>query len=258
MIRFRFRMEIDGEANILPMNYSYLFASWIYNELTYREAELSVWLKEHHYFSDYRRFKCFTFSRFFPEQFQIEGDRMKILSKNGNWYLSLTISESFAVMLQKTFIEKRFCIGDKTSRVNFIIRSIEILGQETFVEESAIFKTLSPICVAHNFPGRKSISYLSPDEKIYENIFYQNLIRKYNSVHKTYLPGTDTYKFQLLGRPKPMLWLIHTERDYPVKVKGYEFTFSFQANQKLLEFGYYSGFGCKNNFGFGCVQRLKI
>jgi CRISPR-associated endoribonuclease Cas6 len=156
------------------------------------------------------------------------------------------------------FQNQDFTLGDIQSRVPFKVQMIERLPDPVFNTEMT-FTTLSPLVVGKSRynEGGKGTAYLSPEDKDYERLFFQNLSRKVavNNPGMEITPDQIAEcKFQLIGKPKSKMVAIKNNKQEATKIKGYLFQFSVKAPPEWIRVGYFSGFGEKNGVGMGCVM----
>ena len=83
----RFKLIIEKferkDNDLLPINYQYELASWIYKTIHYGNAEFADWLHKHGYMNDKKQFKLFTFSNLLINKIKLIKDRLQIKSNQG-------------------------------------------------------------------------------------------------------------------------------------------------------------------------------
>ncbi|MFW5982947.1 MAG: CRISPR-associated endoribonuclease Cas6 [bacterium] len=257
-MRFKLTLKTYGKENILPINYQYEVASWIYKVLDQGDSEFARWLHKNGYQSGKQYFKFFTFSHLnIPGKIRkVEGDRIYL--KPGEVYLTISFlpekaSESFIIGL---FKNTSATFSDGKSWANFQVSQVEKLPAPQF-RETMKFTTVSPLVISQpeEKNGKLNHKYLSPEDEGFEKLFRQNLVRKFNAREgaATMETGTD-FNFRLLSKPRKKGITIKSNTKHPIKVIGYLFDFELTAPKTLTETGYYGGFGDMNSQGFGCGE----
>lgn len=263
-MKFKLSLELYGQSRVLPINYQYEFSSWIYKTIHFGNPQFAEWLHTHGYMDGKKQFKGFTFSQLKPEKYEIKGDRIELQSGRALLYVSFYAEEAVEPFILGLFRNQEFTIGDKKSKVQFRVASIEKLPEPKW-QSSMTFRLASPAIISKKETEMsKNATYLSPDEQGYAELFIKNLLTKYLAVmtqknrssQLITLESTPATKFTLIGKPKPKLVKIKVGTPEETLMKGYLFDFTITAPVELIKLGYYAGFGEKNSLGFGCVETL--
>jgi len=262
------RLKISLKAsntrlNILPINYQYELSAWIYHTIHFANPEFSEWLHEKGYSTGAQRFKFFTFSNLeIPHGgYKVEGDRLRLLAETCSLQISFLIENAALPFITGIFQNQRFTLGDNISLVQFDVQQIERLPDLVFNNEMT-FTTLSPIVIGKSrlSEGGTGTAYLSPEDKDYERLFFQNLRRKVAINNASAILSNSELaecRFELIGsaRKKGIVIKAHTSKE--TKVIGYSYKFKISAPSAWIKVGYYAGFGEKNSEGMGCVGISK-
>ncbi len=259
-MRIRLILSVAGRNHIIPVNYQYEFSAWIYKTLHYGDPVFAAWLHDQGYTEGKRRYKLFSFSNVETDRYKVAGGRYRILSDEIRLILTFHIDEAVQHFITGLFRHGNVTIGDKKSRVDFEIRTVEALEQPDFTGTMR-FRALSPVCVSRPLEngGRLIAQYLAPDHPEYERRFFENLVMRYNSrpqLSKSFklLEGFDGWHLSPLNKPKSRLIKIKADTPQETRIRGYLYDFECTAPAELLQFGYEAGFGEKNSLGFGCVE----
>ena len=253
----RFQLVLDvGKRSVLPIDYQYSVASWVYSVLDKGNSEFSKWLHDHGYGEGVRKFKLFCFSRFFFPKFEVMGDRLKILSDFVSLQISFAMDKSVEPFVYGLFEKNHFQIADSQSTTDFSIRSIECLPSIVF-QSTERFKLLSPLCLSVLNESRNTATYLSPDDPNYGTYLKSNLLNKYQSVHTDFDSTNIPFSFRILSPFKSSLNSIKKGNAQETRIRGYLFDFEISTLPELIQFSYQTGFGEKNSMGFGFVERKK-
>lgn len=246
---------------VLPINYQYLIASWIYRTLGNANAEFAQQLHEHGYDFGGKKYKLFTFSPLVPKWFDVSKRNATFTLTKSPTVLELSfhVDEAVQHFVVGLFKDQKFELSSGRFRADFEVSNIEMLPAPVF-ENTMRFRTLTPVCVSQNMEDRKHAHYASPEEDGYAELFLQNLLRKQKALLPQ-LAGEESgrldmdfpYSFNLLSKPKSKLLTIKG-----ISVRGFLFDFELTATKELMEIGFFGGFGEKNSSGgMGMVNVLK-
>lgn len=260
-MRFKINLEVQKNNDcLLPINYQYELSAWIYNILNYGDPEFANWLHHKGYTNDKKQFKLFTFSGININDFKVHNDRLKIFSPRVSFYISFYPVESISPFINGLFKKQEFTIGDKISKVDFKVISIDKQPDPEFKDKMA-FRCISPLVISYadGQMRSKKADYLHPEEENFQRIFLHNLMNKYRSFYN--MPYDDKLindnSLQILSNPKSRLITIKANTSQESKIRGFVFDFAVKATTELIKIGYYGGFGEKNSLGFGCVKVIK-
>jgi CRISPR-associated endoribonuclease Cas6 len=163
---------------------------------------------------------------------------------------------AIAPLVSETFQDTTFLLGDRISQVFFQLENIDQLPEPEFTDKMT-FRTLSPLHLTQKIPGRKNELYLSPGEAEYQEIFYENLQRKFSLLNGYNHPlNPPAGKFKLRSPVTRKGITIQSDTAGQTKLIGYQLRFRLQADPGLIRAGYYLVFGERNHLGFGCCENL--
>ncbi len=249
-MRIKFHLKPIGQSKILPMNYQYEVASWLYKIIDSINPGYGDFLHNEGY-SDgkSRSYKFFTFSNFHIPQKKVERDRLHILGDHLFFQVGFVMDEASTSLILGVMENARFTIRDHISGVDFMIDRIERMYEPEFTDRMK-FRTISPICVSRS--TQKQAEYLAPDHPDYGELLIHNLIQKYRFFEPNFPEKVYSY-FSVTNEPHSKLITIKAGTTHPIQVRGYLFDFIIKAPPELIRMGYSAGFGEKNSLGFGCV-----
>jgi len=262
----RFKLIIEKferkDNDLLPINYQYELASWIYKTIHYGNAEFADWLHKHGYMNDKKQFKLFTFSNLLINEIKLIKDRLQIKSNQAELIVSFYMDEAIEPFIIGIFQQQEFSLGDRISKVQFRVKSIEKMQEPEFREEMT-FRTLSPVVISKlDETINSNAIYLSPEDENYSSFFIKNLLSKYVAILKSKPQQgnllnfvNNDLRFELINKPKSKLIKIKTDTPQQTQVKGFLFDFKLSAPVELMKLGYFAGFGEKNSLGFGCGEK---
>jgi CRISPR-associated endoribonuclease Cas6 len=263
-MKFKLTLEPASLSRILPINYQYEFSSWIYKTIHFGDPKFANWLHNQGYMDGKKQFRLFTFSRLIPEKYEIRGDRIELQGNHAIIHISFYAEEAKEPFIIGLFQNQEFAIGDKISKVQFHVKSIEKLPEPEWLE-TMVFRAETPMVISvKETETSKSAKYLSPEDNGYDNYFLKNLITKHLALMKQQnklnqqitFGNTPGIKFTLLNKPKSKVIKIKAGTSEETSIKGYLFDFSITAPIEIIKLGYYAGFGEKNSLGFGCCEMI--
>jgi len=256
----RIKLTLEHQPNsTIPINYAYPISAMIYKMLQKANPAFSQWLHEHGWGKDNKRFKLFTFSRLSPTFFRIKGDRIILIDSPTELTISFMVDETMGHFVEGLFKEQEFSLGDRKSRAEFRVSSVDILPKIDFSERMK-FKLTSPIVISHQTEKDRYPQYLHPinDGGIFSNQFFSNLLNQYIAYHGTLDNDTDLQldksHLKILTKPSSKLITIKQGTPQESKIRGYQFGFEVIGAPELIKIGYYAGFGEKGSTGFGFAE----
>lgn len=262
----RFKITFScSPMQLLPLNYQYELASWVYKTINHSDSGFSSWLHTQGYNTGGKKFKLFTFSNLTLPQFKLQNDRLLLLGNSLSVNLSFAVGTTAEHFIKGLFQNQRLVLGDKKSQVQMEVQGIEAITLPLFQNDEVIhFRTTSPLCVSSSrMHGERLMPlYHSPTDAGYADQLLQNLLNKYVAAYPhqdqpLQLTGASDFQFKLLTEPKSRLVTIKAGTPQETKVRGYLFDFELTGPDALLRLGYSAGFGEKNSLGFGCVEVIK-
>lgn len=248
------------ESNpVIPINYQYELSSWILGLLKNVEPRFSEFLQYKKVTTQRKNFKLFTFSNLYVPQREIFADRLQVLSPEISFILSFYLDNIADQFIKDLFLYRLFTLGDKLSRGDFRVEAIESLSLPT-IKETVSLKTLSPLLISKT-NNKGNVDFLAPNHPLYEEFFLHNLLTKYIQVlTETKVPlGSFLNEemalypnFHRKIRSRLITIKAHTIRE--AKIRGFLFEFDLVAPKDVIELGLLTGFGEKNNLGFGACE----
>lgn len=254
-MRFLLHLSIDKQAfgNVLPFSYQYELSAFIYHTIAKGDTQYADWLHENGFTLESGRvFRLFCFSHLKVDKIRKTKDnRLCLLSETAQLQIVFLPEQSTEEFVKGIFSDRLFTLGDKQSKVQFSVQSVEILP-ENIKGNEIIGKTLSPIVLSRK-TDKNELIYLSPDIDSAGDMILRNLLGKYEAFHGYPFVGDTTLEWEVLSEPKAKLILFKAGTPNQSKVKGYECTFRLKADKELLKIALNGGLGEKNSMGFGCV-----
>lgn len=261
-MRFKLILEVNRKAfgNLLPLNYQYEQSAAIYKILASASEEYAKWLHDNGYMLGRgKRFKLFTFSPFKIEKRKVlfNEERIAILCDMIEWQISFFPEQSTEKFIQGIFVNQVFEIGDKSSTVQFHVRSVEVLPSPLYKDEMK-FATMSPMCLRCNYEDGK-IEYLSPIDIRAKNAIRAGLLSRYEAFYGNPFDEENfNFDFILLDEPKSKLIKIKANTQEETKVRGFMCQFKMEAPIAMMKMMYEGGIGEECAVGFGCLREKCV
>lgn len=259
-MRFKIRLQKEGGRGYLPINYQYELSSAIYRTIDRADSEFSQFLHDQGYLAFGKKFRLFTFSRIQFQGYKIikESGRIEHFGERAEFDISFLVDRAAEEFIKGLFMDQVFVLGDRISKVSYVISSIEAVSPPLF-QETMHYRCLSPVFVKRKRADGGE-DYLYPVDKDYGLLLLQNLISKSEAFGKRLIgQGSDEqlvfpdFEFKVAGKVYKNGVRIKQLTEQETMLIGYMYEFEFRAPVELQEIGYYAGFGHLGSQGFGCV-----
>ncbi len=183
-MRIKLFIKQQKPGQIIPINYQYALSSFIYNTIASADSNYSKWLHDVGFLKNNKPFKFFNFSPLIIPKFELNTDRLKILSDNIEMYISTISNKSIESFIIGIFKNQELKIYDSKSEASFIIKYAEQVPYPDFAEYEE-FKCLSPMVISKSieYNGKISEKYLSPTEADFLQILKKNEMTYWSTVN---------------------------------------------------------------------------
>ncbi|MGC9151984.1 MAG: CRISPR-associated endoribonuclease Cas6 [Microbacter sp.] len=254
-MRFKLQLTIEKEAygNALPFSYQYELSSFIYHAMGKGNAFYAEWLHENGFQLAGKQFRLFVFSALQTKTVvDKEHNRLLLTDDNAMLEIGFLPEQSTEEFVKGVFAEQRFTLGDKKSKVQFSIKSIELIPTPPW---NGVLRgeTLSPICLSQKNDEGK-IHFFSAGAPEAGEAIMNNLINKYTAFYGRPFQGNKDYEWKIISEPRAKLITIKADTPQETKIKASLCQFTLKADNELLRIGYEAGLGEKNSMGFGMVK----
>lgn len=255
---FKINLSLNPKhKNIIPASYQYELSSAIYRIMAASDAEYATWLHDNGFqYDSQKRFKFFCFSNLQELEYKMEEDRLHILNNRVFFYISFLPERSTMAFVEGAFTNKEFLLGDKKSRAQFYIDTIELVPAPKNITEGE-FKMLSPLSLSYRGKNNQP-EYISPEHSDAGKMIVANLIEKYRFFYEKEYTGSMDFEFRLLAPPKRKGIIIKAGTPGQTKVIGYLCRFYLKCDKELMNIMIATGIGERNSVGFGFVQYYSI
>ncbi len=201
----------------------------------------------------------FTFSELIFSQSKIVADKLLISNPDFHFYLSFMPVKGIEALVPTIFQNRTFAIGNKKIKVECYVTDIQVETEPKFTEKMA-FKAISPLVVCYRDHTANIYSeYMFPKGERYIELFLNEIAIKYAYFER--INNLPRSRFEISVRTIEMLTkttaksiVFKAGTPEQIDVKSYFFDFIIQAPAEMQRVAYYSGFGEKNAFGFGCCD----
>ncbi len=257
-MRFKLILSVHAEkyGNVLPISYQYELSAAIYHRVRDHMDDYTQWLSSNGFTpTDDLRHRLFSYSNLYIPRIRVEGDRLAILVKKVQMWVSFLPVRGTQEFVQQLFSGMNLVLGDKRSRVALEVEQIVESPAPNFEREMS-YLALSPIVFMEPRSNR-SIEYIGPDNPGYLDRFKQNLLNKYEQVFGVPYEGELNFSWELLSEPKRKGIFVMRFTPDETKVIGYMYKFKLIADPIFHQIIYETGVGDRGNWGFGCIEILR-
>jgi CRISPR-associated endoribonuclease Cas6 len=253
-MRFRITLSrADHNRNTIPINYQYFLSAWIYNIINLSDKDYGQFLHSTGYTSGNKKFKYFNFSPLKIQKFNIlrQDALLEIWDNTLSFELSFYIEQSAEHFIIGLFQNQKVFIGDRLHGMNFTVQQIEKLPDAN-ISQTQSYRALSPIVISYRTRDSKYAQYLSPEISEYSNLFINNIIEKYFTLHNE--QNKPDIQMRITSKPYSKLITIKPNTPFETKIRGYVYNFELTAPDYIHQLLYHVGAGEKNSMGFGWVE----
>ncbi len=257
-MRFKLILTVKSDrfGNVLPVSYQYELSSCIHRMLTENKELYEQWLRINGFLPELSvKYRLLSISNFYIPKIKVETDRLFILSKRIQLWISCLPERSTEEFINTLFAGKNLLIGDRHTQVDLQVDDIIKTDVETY-GETLNYLSLSPIVFVQVRPN-KSIEYVSPSTPGYEEILLNHILEKYRHFFGKDFSGDMNFSFELLSEPKRKGIFIKRFTKEESKIIGYMYKFRLTLHPVLHRLIHNTGLGDKVNLGFGCIEILE-
>lgn len=240
----RFSVELALENEVIPKDKNRIILSLLkhsyksYNKKYYNSL----------YENEVNKMKSFTFSIYMSNcKFTLD----EIVIPDKKMLLNFSTSDmEDGINFYNSFLNERgkvFPVKNNKIRIN----RINMITEKVIMEEQAIFKTMSPICVREHKGDNKttwyhSLNELNGQEILMDNLRYQLL----NGFSEDRIFDINDLEFEILKNKEVKV------KNYGIEVLGNICIIKIKAKPYILEYLYKSGVGSMRSGGFGMVDLI--
>ena len=257
-MRFKLVLAVKSESfgNVLPVSYQYELSAAVYRRIRENFDTYLRWLSSNGFAPvDDCRNRLFSFSNLYIPRIRVENDRLHILVKKVQMWISFLPVRGTREFVEDLFSGITFVLGDRRSRVELEVEEIVDCPAPEFGIESE-YLALSPI-VFMVARSNRSMEYIGPDHPSYADCFYHSILSKYERIFGHPFEGNTDFSWTLLSEPKRKgIFMMRFTPDES-KVIGYMYKFRVSMDPLLHQIMYETGIGEKVNLGFGCIEILR-
>lgn len=256
-MRYKITLEVISEVYgaVLPICYQHELSSAVKRLLTANMNDYSKWLTSNGFTpEDCEHCSVYSISNLYIPKIYVQADRLQIRVPRVQFWLSVFPEYGTTDFIKSAFLNNSIVLGDKISRVLFKFSSVDVVSPVDYVE-SMSYQTLSPVVVRGVRPN-KSIEYLFPQNPYFAEFIVQELIHKWEFLHRRTYEGTRQFQFQLLFPERRKAVSVDNGTIAAHKVIGYMMKFRLIMDPMLQEVAYVCGIGDDVHQGFGYIELI--
>ncbi len=257
-MRFTINLQPIGNKPVMPINYQYLFSSWVYKTISKADADFAEQLHNKGYSDGLRNFKLFSFSRLMVRKPKPQPQgRLTFAPAVFPVELSFYLDEIFRPFIMGLFSGAEGQVVDKYGGIDFSVQEIQRMPEPEW-KPTMCFETLSPVHV--NLRRDKNfIRHLSPFDADFKLAVFDNLVHKYNAAHpdSDITFELDDFRFELASNANKRRIIIKEHLPEATSLIGYDFKCRITAPAELMRIAYHAGLGKSNAMGLGLLREMK-
>lgn len=257
-MRLKITLEIVPQAlgTVLPISYQCQLSQTVDQLLKADMQSFASWLSDNGFTpEDNTRYQLYSISNLYVPRIYVQGDRLQINVPRVQFWLSFYPESGTRELVTNALIGKSMDIGDQISRVRFLITAVDLVSPVKYSQVME-YQTLSPVVVQGVRPNR-SMEYLFPQNPCFSEFFVQDLIERWEHIHRMPYTGSRSYKFQSLRADKRKAVSCWNGTPQQRKIIGYMLKFRLTIDPKLQEIAYVCGLGDCIHLGFGYLELLQ-
>ena len=257
-MRFKVSLEVRTETNgnVLPVSYQYELAATFHNLLTENKEAYNQWLADNNLLPiDNQRQKVYALSNLYIPRVFVEGDRMYVNVPRIQFWVSFLPEVGTRKFLKKCLRDKSLLFGDTQSKMEFKVCGVHDISPVEFTD-TMDYQSLAPVVVKALRPNH-SLDYLSPDNPYFSQFMIDEMIERWESLHRCRYEGDRSFRFTLLMPPRRKAVTLFSDTNHRIKEVGYMIKFRLEMDPVLQEFAYICGLGDDIAHGFGYIELLK-
>ncbi|MFT3902425.1 MAG: CRISPR-associated endoribonuclease Cas6 [Niabella sp.] len=260
-MRFHVTLQLENSDTKLPVNYQYPLSAAIYRIIAKGDAQYASFLHETGYG---KGFKFFTFCQI-RCPFEMEDDRMRLLSKELRFQIAFHLPEAMESFVKGLFQSERIDIADKKSKVSFSVKSVESMPNplQQYRENEIVSIHLTPLSpiVAGLQNEKGHYDFLAPDDKRFAESLIYNWRSKIATCYDAATAATALLMVEVVAMKKPFksrLITIKAGTPEETRIRGWmNFELKVTAERRFVDLLLNAGTGVYNSQGMGCVEVSK-
>lgn len=257
-MRFKFVLTLRPalHGNVIPISYQYELSACVNHLLTSDSEAFAAWLGANGLTpQDNLQRRVYAVSNLYVPRICVNGDRLQINVPRVQFWMSFMPTVDTEQYVRRCFADRQVVLGDRVSRVAFDVTDISVVSSVDYSEVME-YTTMSPIVVVGMRPNHR-LEYLKPDNPVFAQFMYDELVERYEILHKRPYTGSTDFKMELLAPPKRKSVSIRRFTPQELSVVGYMMRLRLTMSPELQQLAYETGLGDKTNIGFGYIELLN-
>lgn len=255
-MRFKIVLDVNHgvSGSTLPISYQLELSAAVNRLLTSDYLEYNNWLKLNNIDAELPlKMKVYSLSNLYIPNIVVTGNRLTIRAKKVQFWISFLPEVGTEEYLRNSLMSQIFSIGDKISRVQFIVSDIQPVSPVTEFSEQMDYISMSPVTVmAYDQDNR--IEYLSPDDEDFLPFLVDGALERYELYYGKSWDGEINPSIEFLDMPRRKMISINSMTPKQYRVVCYMLRFRLKLPVELQRFVYTAGIGDKINYGFGYLE----
>lgn len=255
-MRFKIVLDVNHgvSGSTLPISYQLELSAAVNRLLTSDQVCYSNWLNLNGIDPELPfQMKLYSLSNLYIPNIVVTGNRLTIRAKRVQFWISFLPNEGTEDYLRSSLMSQVFSIGDRISRVQFVVSDIQSVSPVTEFNETMDYISMSPVTVmAYDQDNR--IEYLSPDDRDFLPFIVDGILERYELYYGRPWMGDLNPSIEYLDIPRRKMIAINAMTPKQYRVVCYMLRFRLTLPPELQRFVYVSGIGDKINYGFGYLE----
>ena len=255
-MRFKLSLNRTTKQRMLPMDYQYFISTWIYKVLNQADKEFAHFMHEEGYGreGESKLYKLFCFSRlnFGKPRLWKEKKLFEIPAYEISLHISFDVPEAATTFIKGLFMSQEFYLGDKFNGIDFKVSKVEALVEPDFTEIME-YRLQTPWVVSYKPEEDNYPQYLSPEDKLFEQLAIKHLVEKFNNTRSGETISPEQIKFYRINDFKRAGFVMKPGTSEETRVIGNLFEFELTAPVEVHRMIWNAGVSEKSSSGFGWV-----
>lgn len=255
-MRFKIVLDVNHgvSGSTLPISYQLELSAAVNRLLTSDMVSYNNWLRLNNLDPELPlQMKVYSLSNLYIPNIVVTGNRLTIRAKRVQFWISFLPEHGTEEYLRDCLISQVFSIGDRISRVQFMVSDIQTVSPVTEFEETMDYISMSPVTVMA-YDNDNRIEYLSPDDRDFLPFLIDGILERYELYYGMPWKGRLNPAIEYLDAPRRKMISINAMTPKQYRVVCYMLRFRLTLPPELQEFVYVSGIGDKINYGFGYLE----
>lgn len=255
-MRFKIVLDVNHgvSGSTLPISYQLELSAAVNRLLTSDQVCYDNWLRQNNLDPELPlRMKVYSLSNLYIPNIVVTGNRLTIRAKRVQFWISFLPEQGTEDYVRNALMSQVFSIGDRISRVQFVVSDIQAVSPVTEFKETMDYISMSPVTVMA-YDAENRIVYLSPDDQDFLPFLVDGILERYELYYGKPYEGDIRPAIHYLDAPRRKMISINSMTPKQYRVVCYMLRFRLTLPPELQHFAYVAGIGDKINYGFGYLE----